>query len=219
MLTKRQLAEIIILQKSGGRPGDPRIDKRDVYFAVDACLSELIGAEAQAQIDRKGNYTVDSNWVKRFEDNPIQWDEKMGRCFVDLPASRISLERDKDIVAVYWPQGADHPFVMEAQNSERAWNVLEAGYVGENTWPFRPSDGQLVFRNMPKRYAGYPEKGTPPATVIVEMIPGIDGYSEDEYLLVPDNFQARLIKMVSDWFQTQQALPVKNTNDNNQNTH
>lgn len=208
MLTKRQIAEIVIIQKSGGMPGYSKIQPRDVYNVVDTMVSEMVGMEAEKAF--KAGIPLDSNWVSTFPHNVIQYDDYNGLCYVKLPASRISLNGDRDIISVSWPQGEDQPFKMIAINSDWAWNLLEAGGYG-GTITFRPDDGRLVFTNMPKPYTG--------KYVTIKMICGLDGYGEDDRLLLPDNFEAKLITLVSQWFENQSLHPAKNTNDTNVNTH
>lgn len=208
MLSKKQLADIVIIQASGGAPSENKIQRNDVYAVVDSMISEMVGVEAEKAF--KMGVPIDSNWVSTFEHQVIQFNPYDARCFVELPASRISLNGDRDIVSVTWSQGDDEPFDIINQNSEWTWKNLDATGV-MNTFMVKPDDDRLIFTNMPKRYAGQ--------YVTLRYICGVDGYAPDEKLLLPDNFEARLINMVSNWFTKQQAMPSKGTNDVSLNTN
>jgi len=208
MLTKKQLADIVIIQASGGAPSETKIQRNDVYAVVDSMISEMVGIEAEKAF--KMGVPIDSNWVSTFEHQVIQFNNYDQRCFVALPASRISLNGDRDIVSVTWAQGDDTPFDVINQNSEWAWKNLDAvGVMG--SYLVKPDDSRLIFTNMPKRFAGQ--------FVTLRYICGVDGYGEDDKLLLPDNFEARLINMVSQWFGRQQVAPAKGTNDVSLNTN
>lgn len=67
MLTKRQIAEAIIIQKMGGNPSvTTPIDERDVFAMADMVCAEFITQDIQLQLRSSGSFEIDSDWVKQF---------------------------------------------------------------------------------------------------------------------------------------------------------
>ena len=211
MISKKQAAETVILKLSGGQPSsESNIDERDVFNVLNNLAAEMIGKEVEVQLNRKGSFEVDSTWVKTFLDNIIQYNDELGQCYLKLPVQRISIDYDKDIRQISWMQGGSLPFPMEAQSSQQAWSQLEAGFVGEDQYPFYPDGDVVWFRTMPKRLAG--------SKVLVRMIAGIDGYAPEEVLPLPNNFAMILLERTAAFFMPQIQTKSKNTNDANVNT-
>lgn len=210
MISKKALAETIIIQKSGGRPSsDNNIDYRDVYDVIDMCYAQLASQEVMMQIRGKGDFTIDSIWVKALK-GTISFDKELNLCYVELPATRVYVEGDKDIRLVTWLQSQDHPFQMEDSASQQAMSLLECGVPEANTYPFYADGQRLYFRTMPKQYKG--------KKLLIRMIPNVDGYSDDEILPIPTTFAYQLTEMVAAFFGVQITTLSKNTNDSNVNT-
>jgi len=211
MLTKRQIAEVIIIQKSGGRPSsENNIDQRDVYAVVDQIVAQMIATDIELQLRGKRNFSIDSTWTKTFPKVIIQYDKTLGCCYIDLPASRIAASGDRDICMVTWPQSLDHPFPMMAQSSQSAWSNLEAAFYGERVYSYYPDGERLIFNKMPRRFKGQ--------KLLVTMVAGIDGYGPDETLPIPEKFAQDVIERTANFFNVQIATRSKVTNDTNVNT-
>lgn len=215
MLSKKEIAETIILQKNGGRPSSENsIDYRDVYDVVDMMYAQLAAASVQNQIRGKGDFSIDSVWVKTFSSRQqapvILFDKITNMCYANLPATRVYIQGDKDIRLVSWLQSQDHPFPMEDSAAQEAMNQLECGVPSTGTYPFFPDGQRLWFRTMPKRFKG--------KRILVRMIPGIDGYTPEEQLPIPSTFSMDLLNMVAQFFQVQISTLSKNVNDSNVNT-
>jgi len=215
MLSKKEIADTIILQKNGGRPSSENsIDYRDVYDVVDMMYAQLAATSVQNQIRGKGEFSIDSVWVKTFSNQQqapvILFDEITNMCYANLPATRVYIQGDEDIRLVSWLQSQDHPFPMEDSAAQEAMNELECGNAPIGTYPFYPDGQKLWFRTMPKRFKG--------KRILVRMIPGVDGYTPEEQLPIPSTFSMDLLNMVAQFFQVQITTLSKNVNDSNVNT-
>jgi hypothetical protein len=208
MLTKKELAESIILRANGGHLSTTNaIDVRDVYKAADMVVAQIIAEDLRLQMRDKGRYNIDASWVRQFLNVPVQYDKKTAQCYVDLPATRINLEDDYDIQFIGWHQSLQS-WPQESQGSQDAWTLLEAGYAA-GSYPYYLIGNQAWFRTMPKRYAG--EK------VLVRMVSGIDGYDENDILPIPSIFAQRLLEQVAQTFMVQISTKAKYINDSNTN--
>lgn len=214
MLTKKQAADFIILSLSGGHPTpENKISRPVVYAALDNVLNEYIAKDVEEELNRKGSFNVDSTWVKTFsgKDAPIiQWDPHRAQCFALLPASRVGIEDDQDIRQVCWSQGASEDFPMEKPGSAKAWAHLEAGFVGDGRYPFYPDNDKIYWRTMPKRLAG--------SRIMVSMVAGANGYTEDEELPIPNSVAQTIFERLAQWFKMQAITKAKQSNDGNPNT-
>lgn len=209
MLTKRKLAETIITQKMGGNPSiTSPIDERDVFAMADMVCSELIVQDIKNQLRGKGDYEIDSSWVRQYTDAVIQWDTTLEQCYVDLPATRINIEGDVDIQFVGWV-ASNTKWPQQQQGSQDAFDQLEAGYTGTNSYAYYPVHNSIYFATMPKRMTGKKVK--------VRMVAGIDGYGPDDVLPVPSGFAAVLMERLANMFQVQISTKSKNNNDGNPN--
>lgn len=206
MLTKRQIAEAIIIQKMGGNPSvTTPIDERDVFAMADMVCAELITQDIQLQLRNSGSFDIDSDWVRQFTGVPVQYDKTLEQTYVDLPASRISLNGDVDLQYIGWQAGGVK-FPQEQQSSQTAWSMLEAGSV---SYPYYPIGNRVYFRTLPKRFVG--------KKLMIRMVAGIDGYGPDDALPVPSGFAALLMERLGNMFQVQISTKAKNNNDSNSN--
>lgn len=210
MLTKREIAETIILQKYGGRPSsDNGIDVRDVYDVIDMIYSQLVSQEVTMQIRGKGEFTVDSVWSKTFTNSIVLFDKVLDMCYINLPATRVYIEGDKDVRLISWTQSQNAPFDMIDSASLQVQDQLESGVAAEGTYNFYVDGQKVYFPRMPKRYKG--------KKLLVRMVAGIDGYAPDEKIPVPQPFAYTLLEMTAAFFQVQITTLSKNTNDSNVN--
>ena len=209
MLTKKQIAEAIIIQKMGGNPSiTSPIDERDVYAMADMVCAELITQDVQLQLRQGKSFDIDSDWVRQFTGVPVQYDSIIEQTFADLPASRISLDGDSDIQYVGW-QAGNEKFPQEQSSSQGAWSMLEGGNTGNNSYSYYPVGNRIYFRTLPKRYVG--------KKLMVRMVAGIDGYGATDQLPIPSGFAAQLMERLGNMFQVQISTKAKNNNDSNSN--
>jgi hypothetical protein len=208
MLTKKKIAESIILRASGGRLSTTNaIDERDVYVTMDMVAAQMIAEDLRLQMRDKGRYNIDAAWVRQFTNVPLQYDKKTDQCYVDLPSNRINLEDDYDIQFIGWMQGGKS-WPQESQGSQEAWELLEAGFV-DQAYPYYLIGNQARFRTMPKRYQGQ--------KLLVRMVAGIDGYDEEDVLPIPGIFAQRLLEETARTFMVQITTKAKFINDSNTN--
>lgn len=209
MITKKQLAETIIIQKMGGNPSTTSpIQERDVFAMADMVCAELIAQDIQLQLRSSGGFDIDSDWVVQFENVPIAYDKKIEQTYINLPATRVSLVGDVDIQYVGWRAGGEK-FPQEQQSSHQAWSLLEAGVPTSNSYPYYIVGNKVYFRTLPKRYVG--------KKLMVRMVAGIDGYGPTDPLPVPTAFAAMLMERLGNMFQVQISTKAKNNNDSNSN--
>jgi hypothetical protein len=177
---------------------------------IDMSYAQLAAQEVAMQIKGKGDFTIDSVWCKGYAKTKIAYDNTLGMCYCELPATRVYIDGDKDIRLVSWVQSQDHPFVMEDASSIQSMSMLECGEVSEGAYPFYVDGQKLWFRNMPKKYVG--------KKLFIRMIPNVDGYNVNDPLPIPSIFAYQLMDMVGAWFGVQSTTLSKNTNDANVNT-
>jgi hypothetical protein len=210
MLSKKEIAETIILQKYGGRPSsDNGIDVRDVYDVVDMIYSQLVSQQVEQQIRGKGDFTVDSVWSKTFTNSIVLYDKTLDQCYINLPATRVYIQGDKDIRLISWTQSQNAPFDMIDSASLESQSLLESGVSRQGTYNFYVDGQRVIFPSMPKRYKG--------KKILVRMVAAIDGYAPDEKLPIPSSFSYTLLEMTAAYFQVQITTLSKNTNDSNVN--
>jgi len=205
MLSKREIAESVLLALGGGRArAGNHIDIRDVYNVIDMTGDELIATTAEAGED----FDIDSDWIRTYDNVLLRYDVRRCQVWAQLPAIRIGLKKDTDIRRVSWPKGTSN-WPLEVVGSSQAFSLLEAGAYPSGTYPFTPEGDKLYFRTMPSYFKG--EK------ILVSFVPAVSGYPEDEPLPMPEQYARRLMDSVVNFFKIQTA-PAKMTNDSNPNT-
>ena len=208
MLTKKKIAESIILRASGGHLSVTNpIDERDIYVTMDMVAAQLIAEEMRMQMREKGRNNIDAAWVRQYPKVEIMYDSVTAECYIELPASRINLEDDYDIQFIGWPQGGQS-WPQESQGSQDSWRLLEGGFTGAD-YPYYLIGNQARFRTMPKRHKG--------KKVLVRMVGGIDGYGDEDVLPIPSIFAQRLLEETARTFMVQITTKAKYINDSNSN--
>lgn len=208
MLTKKKIAESIILRANGGRLSTTsNIDERDVYETLNMVAAQMIAQDMRIQMREKGRNNIDAAWVRQYPKVQIKYDSVTDECYINFPSARINLDDDYDIQFIGWPQ-AGQSWPQESQGSQDAWRLLEAGYT-KSTYPYYLVGNQARFRTMPKRYQG--------KNVLVRMVAGIDGYNEDDSLPIPSTFAQDLLERTAQTFMVQIGTKAKFINDSNTN--
>lgn len=208
MLTKKKIAESIILRSNGGRMSTTSpIDERDVYVTMDMVAAQMIAQDMRVQMKEKGRNNIDAAWVRQYPSVEVHYDSVTAECYINFPSSRINLEDDYDIQFIGWQQGGQS-WPQESQGSQDAWRLLEAGHT-DGTYPYYLIGNQARFRTMPKRYNG--------RKVLVRMVAGIDGYGEDDVLPIPSIFAQDLLERTAQTFAVQISTRAKFINDSNTN--
>ncbi len=204
MLSKRQLAETVILNLGGGRASVVNhIDPRDVYQVIDMTGDELISMSVKEANDND----IDSMWVKTYT-TILRYDVVRGQIWCQLPAVRIGLKKDADLRRVGWVQGTAN-WPIEPVGSARAFSLLQSGQYPPGVYPYTPEGDKMYFRTMPANMKG--------SKILISMIPAVSGYPEDEPLPLPEEHAKKLLDAVTNYFR-QQTAPAKMTNDSNPNT-
>jgi len=213
MLTKKQLIDLVIENKSGGvSPDYKKFHPSVIEKALDLALSTLIAIEVKEQ-QKQGDFVLESSWVKTFEGKQasrIKWDDYRQECYITLPARIIALSRNGGLREVSWAQGSDLPFrIIDAQAMSVLSN-LECSQLDVGVYFAKLEGNRVYFSDMMKNYVG--------KRLTVKMICGSDGYGNDEPLPIPDTRTAEILSMLDRMFDEQKGTKMKMTNDSNPNT-
>lgn len=207
MVTKHEIADLIIAQKSGGDASiQNKIDRREVYKYVDIVVGTLIAAEYEKNVAR-GSYSLNGDWVSTYDDVPIYESKKRKIKYAILPADLISLPGDRGLHMVAPQEDQSSPFIMIDGNSVGVFKDLEASYMpGKRTCYVE--ENRIYFPSLP----------TGCCAVLVKMIAGTDKLDEDKAIPIPAITRELLVQHVSALLETQVKWKTKMINDNNPNT-
>lgn len=207
MVTKAQIADLIIAQKSGGDASvQNKIDRREVFALVDIVVGSLIDSEYQKALAR-GSYLINGDWVSSYDDVPLWESKKKKMRYAKLPAKLISLPGDRGVRMVAPQEDQTSPFILIDGNSRAVFKNLEAGYMPGKKTCFIEGD-RIYFPQIDVRCCG----------VLIKMIAGTELLAEDAAIPIPAITTAMLFKEVSAILETQVRYKTKVVNDSNPNT-
>lgn len=206
MISKGKLAELILLQKSGGDP-DPssKFDIRDIEVCIDLAISEFM----DRYMTENREAILNGDWVKSYKDVEVIFDCDREEAYIDLPASVISLHKDQGVRQISYMKGQSTSFTRQNPESQSVWDALEAGSLGVNE-PFYLEGNKVYFPQM-----GQDKEG---AKLLVKVIAGADGYSMDDPMPLPTNYHMTVIQSAAAFYDNQRMIPNKMNNDHNPNT-
>ena len=211
MLTKNEIADLVIEGLAGGAAPDSRKWHRGVLRKmVDTVLSEAIGKLISSKVS-EGNYSVESTWIKAFEKVYIKYDSARGQCYVDFPARIISLEQNRGLREVRFPNEsvAAEPFQIIDGLAQTALSQLECSILSDGNYFAAVEGDRIYFPNMSYLFS---ERK---AYLRIKMICGSDGYSNSEPLPIPDELANTVVMKTIAAFEPQRRQPMKVTNDKN----
>lgn len=207
MITKSQIADLIIAQKSGGDASvQNKIDPREVFKLVDIAVGALITAEYEKNA-AKGNYLINGDWVSAYDDVPIYMSKKKAMKYALLPANLISLPGDRGVRMVAPQEDQLSPFILIDGNSRGVFKNLEAAYM-----PGKPTafvEGNRIY---------FPNINPKCCAVLIKMIGGTELLSPDVAIPIPAISQSLLFTQVSKLLDPQVIFKTKLVNDSNPNT-
>mgnify|MGYP003651706097 CR=1 FL=1 len=213
MLTKRQLVDLVIENKSGGAAPDyKRFHPNVVMRALDLALSALIADEVKQQ-QQGGEFVLDSTWIKTFDGKKaprVKRDPNSQQLYIELPARIISLNRSAGLRELSWAQGWDSPMQIVDAQAYSVLGSLECSVLPAGVYFAQVEGGNVYFPNMPSSNIG--------KRMVVKMICGPDGYENDEVLPIPDARTADILMLMDKMFAEQKVTKVKMSNDSNPNT-
>lgn len=205
MVSKKQIADLIIAQKSGGvSTVYGKIDERDVFALCDIAVGALVAAEYERN-RAMGNYTINSDWISTYLEIPIFESKKRKEKYVLLPAKPISLPGARAVRLVCPMEAQDYPFYIIDGNARGVYKDLEAGALRHTCYP----EGNKIF------FTDIPDKC---CEVMVKMIAGIEGLDENTAIPIPAITQKVLFEQVSAMLEVQVRYKTKLVNDSNPNT-
>ena len=208
MITKRQFAELIITELSGGDiTMRNKYDERDVFRMADMAISDMIAAE-YAQKKKMADSYINGNYVKVFEKVKVKWNNNRKVSYFDLPAEMIALDNDKGLRQVSFMEGETEPFTIIANGSVSIWDSLQVA-SGNGSFDVYVEGATVIIPDMPKGYA---------CKLLVKMICSTSNLDSDELLRLPAQGELALYEKVLKLFGVQQKTPQKMSNNSNPNT-
>lgn len=205
MVTKKQIADLIIAQKNGGNSTIySKVDERDVFALCDIVVGALVAQEYERNRSQ-GNYTINSDWVSTYVNVPIYMSKSRKEKYALLPAKPISLPGCRAIRLVCPMEAQDDPFNLIDGNARGIYKNLEAGALKRVAYP----EGNKIF------FSDIPDKC---CDVMVKMIAGTEGLDENVAIPIPGITQQKLYEEVSAMLETQVRYRTKMINDSNPNT-
>lgn len=208
MITKRQFAELIITDLSGGDISmRNKYDERDVFIKADQVIASLIAAEYSQKRMAADSY-INGNYVKSFENVKIKWNSARKETYFDLPAEMIALDNDKGLRQVSFMEGQTAPMNIIGNGAFSTYSILGTDQ-GDGTFSIYVEGSQVFIPRMPKGYG---------CKLLVKMICSTSTLDPDELLRVPAQMEERLYDMVMAKFGVIMKANQKKSNDSNPNT-
>lgn len=208
MITKRQFAELVITELSGGDIiMRNKYDERDVFRMADMAIADMIAAEYASKRGAADAY-INGNYIKAFENVEVKWNENRNKSYFELPAEMIALENDKGLRMVSFMDGEDQMFKIIANGSLQTWNTLQVS-SSDGSFSVFVEGSNVFIPDMPKNYA---------CKLLVKMICSTSDLDPDELLRIPAQAELTLYERVLKLFGIQQQSRQKMGNDSNPNT-
>lgn len=208
MITKREFAELIITELTGGDiTMRNKYDERDVFRLADMAIAQMIAEEHKMKKAQSDSY-INGNYVKPFENVEVKWNEVRKKSYFDLPAEMIGLDNDTGLRQVSYMDGETLPFKIIANGSEHIWDTLQVS-SGDGAMNCYVEGQVVIIPDMPKNYS---------CKLLVKMICSTSTLGPDELLRIPAQGELDLYERVLKLFGVQQKQPQKVSNDSNPNT-
>lgn len=206
MITKKQLADLVIINLSGGMQIDKlKYDEREMYQYISMGVSAIINAEA-----KNGKPGADGSWIKGYPDVPVKWDDSRKTCYFDLPCPIINVDGDLGLYMVSPMQDETTQHVIGKKGSFAVFNNLEAAYLGPNVFECYVEGDRVIFPTMPESYVDNP--------LLVTLIPDPTGLADNDPINVPGTMTDKLIDLIIAISKGQVTYRNKTVNDQNANT-
>lgn len=199
MATKRQIAEAIILNKSGGNISDTKIQPRDLYVYIEMAINEAIGVYAAKQRLSAENVTA---FTKTYtgEELAFYYDETRDETFIIAPVDF----GESGLVQVRPPQGP--AMAIQKIGQATIYNELEAGEI----------ENGVVYCEGHKIYLKDSGK-IDCCEMAVTVRPNASSYDEDEEIDIPEGMGVIFIDRVMALAEGNRVFKYKDTNDQNKN--
>lgn len=208
MITKKQLADLAIINLSGGMPIDSiKYSRDEMYLYVGLGVNAMINRELAS----KGRaWAANGSWIKPFPDVLIQWDENRQVCFFDLPASIVDIEDDLGLYSICPMEDESTQHVIGKKGSFAVFSQLEATYLGPGVFECYLEGSRVIFPVMPENYVDTP--------LLVSLIPDASGMDANDPINCPGILQDKLVELIADMARGQVSFKNKQINDQNADT-
>lgn len=210
MITKRQFAELVIRNLSGGAISNRnKFDEREVFKYADMAISAMIAEEHKIKRSQASAY-INGNYVTAFEVK-VKYDLSRKECYMDLPAEMISLANDNGLRMVSPIHDQESPYMIIANGMQSVFSKLEAGLNDPYIFDVYVQGGQIRIPRM--------SNFQKPKKLLVKMICSTSGLKPNDPLPIPANSEWELVTEVVKLYRNQGITPNKQSNDGNPNTH
>jgi len=197
-MTKKQLADLLILNKGGGQTApNSKYDRRDFYTYIEIAFDYAVGKARKVM----GTDYLTADFVKRYKNVQLYYDKQVNETFFVIPCQIVN----NGLVGVSPPQGND--FVLQYGGAESIYDDLESGVIVDN----------LVCKQYANRVY-FQRSGKLDMCVNVRVIPSGSAYTDSEQLPIPTDFEDYMISRAMELSEGQTVRPYKKTNDANPNT-
>lgn len=208
MITKEELADLVIINLSGGMQIDSiKYDKRDFYKYIDMAVSSLINAELKS----KGRaWAADGSWIKTYDDVRIEWNDNRQVCFFNLPSPIVNIEGDLGLYSISPIEDETTQYIIGVKGSFAVFSNLEAAYLGDGVYECYLEGDRVIFPNMPESKTGM--------YLLVSVIPDSSGLADNDPINVPGTMMDRLVDLIIALSKGQVTYRNKGINDQNADT-
>lgn len=194
-MTKKQLADLLILGKTGGQTApNSKYDRRDFYIYAEIAFDDAVGKARKTM----GSEFLSADFVKRYKDVQLYYDKSIGESFFVIPCQIVN----NGLVGVSPPRGND--YIIQYGGAASVYDDLESGVIIDNMVCVQY--GNRVY---------FQRSGKIDICVTVRVIPSGSSYGEGDQLPIPTDFEDYMVSRAMELSQGQAATTYKKTNDNN----
>lgn len=207
MITKRNIADIVKSDLSGGDPSDDsKFHKAMIYKRTEMVLNTLM-MQNFIEHRNENSYDIDGVFVVPFPDVTVQYDAKRDEKFSDLPGRVVSLPDGRGIRSVTLPQEKGTPFIAMANGQAEMMSLLEAGNLGGKR-SYYIEQNRIYYKNVADSIN----------EVFIRMVVSVENLRPDEAIPIPAAYEDKLVEMVKQRMMIKYQTPEDKYNDNNPNT-
>ena len=201
MITKGKMADLVILQLSGGDPERKKaILKQDVYAWLDNAIAGILNKDLRS---KTGPNSIPSVMVKTFREKKMFIDKSRDMVFVKLRTMPITLDHDRGLIDIWPDKGSQKPLSIQPAGSDKVFVALGTGGLTDR-YSAELEGNKLYLVDWPK---------TDCCPVNIRMVPTTEHLADDDPLPLPAGYQEEILRMASQWFGVQAEVPNDQTNN------
>lgn len=206
MITKRNVADIIRSDMSGGMPSDDSKFRRPMIYKRTELVLNTLMMIYFIEGKKEGDRNVDGVFVVPFPEVDVKYDATRDEKYSDLPGRIVSLPGGRGIKNVTLPQEKGTPFIAMANGQAEMMSQLEAGNLGGKK-SYYPEQNRIYYKNV----------GDEITKVFIRMLVSVEDLQPDEPIPIPAAYEDKLIEMVKERMMLKKDTPEDKYNDNNPN--